>query len=236
MFFCLRTISEYERAVLFRLGKLRKRKTIRGPGLLFLLPCVDYIKRVDLRTITFDIPPQEVLTKDSVSVAVDAVVYYRIFQPIVSIVNIKDVNKSTHILAQTTLRNVLGTKRLSEILLDREEIAVLMHECLDHATDRWGVKVERVEIKDVRLPLQLQRVMAVEAEASREARAKVIMAEGEKKSAIALKMASDILQVAPYAIHLRYLLALSSISSDKCDVIIIPIPINIFFDKNKDYI
>ena len=145
----------------------------KGPGIFFILPCIDNYIKVDLRVVSFDVPPQEILTRDSVTVAVDAVVYFRICNPIASVVNVEDAQRSTKLLAQTTLRNELGTKNLSEVLADRENISLSIQHTLDVATDPWGVKVERVEIKDVRLPQQLQRAMAAEAEASREARAKV---------------------------------------------------------------
>ena len=145
----------------------------KGPGIFFILPCIDNYIKVDLRVVSFDVPPQEILTRDSVTVAVDAVVYFRICNPIASVVNVEDAQRSTKLLAQTTLRNELGTKNLSEVLIERENISHSIQHTLDVATDPWGVKVERVEIKDVRLPQQLQRAMAAEAEASREARAKV---------------------------------------------------------------
>ena len=147
----------------------------KGPGIFFILPCIDNYIKVDLRVVSFDVPPQEILTRDSVTVAVDAVVYFRICNPIASVVNVEDAQRSTKLLAQTTLRNELGTKNLSEVLADRENISLSIQHTLDVATDPWGVKVERVEIKDVRLPQQLQRAMAAEAEASREARAKVFL-------------------------------------------------------------
>lgn len=169
----LKIIQEYERAVIFRLGRLTSHSA-RGPGMCFILPCVDTLHLVDIRTVSFDVPPQEVLTRDSVTVAVDAVVYYRVFNPTVSVANVEYAQESTRLLAQTSLRNVLGTRLLSELLSDRGAVSNAMRECLDEATDNWGIKVERVEIKDVRLPKMLQRIMAAEAEAAREARAKVI--------------------------------------------------------------
>uniref|UniRef100_A0A1I8IT83 PHB domain-containing protein n=1 Tax=Macrostomum lignano TaxID=282301 RepID=A0A1I8IT83_9PLAT len=223
LIFCLRVVAEYERAVVLRLGRVLGQQG-KGPGLFFIIPCCDSVRIVDLRTVTFDVPPQEVLTKDSVTVAVDAVVYYRIFSPVVSVTNVEDADRSTRLLAQTTLRNVLGTKNLSEILSEREEISCMMQECLDLATDPWGVKVERVEIKDVRLPVQLQRAMAAEAEAAREARAKVIMAEGEQKASRALREAAVVIQESPFALQLRYLHTLNVISAEKNSTIIFPLP------------
>jgi len=168
----IKIVQEYERAVIFRLGRLNS-NSARGPGMCFILPCTDTIHLVDMRTVSFDVPPQEVLTRDSVTVAVDAVVYYRVFNPTVSVANVEHAQESTRLLAQTSLRNVLGTRLLSELLGDRGGVSNSMRECLDEATDNWGIKVERVEIKDVRLPKMLQRIMAAEAEAAREARAKV---------------------------------------------------------------
>lgn len=223
---CLKVIAQYERAVVFRLGRLVS-EIPKGPGLVFILPCLDNVKTIDLRTFTFNVPTQEVLTKDSVTVAVDAVVYYRIFDPVMSVVNVEDANRSTRLLAQTTLRNVLGTVDLYQLLTAREQIAHLMQDCLDTATETWGVKVERVDIKDVRLPIQLQRAMAAEAEAAREAKAKVIAAEGEQRASVALKAAAMEIGECPIALQLRYLQTLSSISDEKNSTIIFPLPIDL---------
>ncbi|XP_060070110.1 band 7 protein AGAP004871-like [Ylistrum balloti] len=223
---CIKVVQEYERAVIFRLGRLVKGGA-KGPGLFFIIPCIDSYTKVDIRTVSFDVPPQEVLTKDSVTVAVDAVVYYRVQNATMSITNVEDANRSTRLLAATTLRNVLGTKNLSEILSERESISHVMQSSLDDATDPWGVKVERVEVKDVRLPVQLQRAMAAEAEAAREARAKVIAAEGEQKASRALKEAADVISESPAAIQLRYLQTLNTISAEKNSTIIFPLPIDL---------
>lgn len=223
---CIRMVQEYERAVIFRLGRIKRGGAV-GPGLFFIIPCTDQISVCDLRVVSFDVPPQEILTKDSVTVAVDAVVYYKIQEPMSAVCNVADYSSSTKLLASTTLRNILGTKNLSEILSDREQIAMDILSHLDHATDPWGIKVERVEVKDVRLPQQLQRAMAAEAEASREARAKVIAAEGEQKAARALKEASDIISESPTALQLRYLQTLNNISAEKNSTIIFPLPIEL---------
>jgi len=233
--YALKIVNEYERAVLFRLGRIVKGGA-KGPGLFFILPCVDTIIKVDLRTVSYDVPPQEILTKDSVTVTVDAVVYYRIFDPVISVINVENTKLSTHLLAATTLRNILGTKTLQEILQDREHIAHMMQETLDIATDNWGVKVERVEVKDVRLPTSMQRSMATEAEATREARAKVVAAEGEQKASYALKQAADIIAQSPVALQLRYLQTLTQIAAEKNSTIIFPLPIellSILANKNK---
>ncbi|CAG9861672.1 unnamed protein product [Phyllotreta striolata] len=226
LFWCFKVVQEYERAVIFRLGRVRKGGA-RGPGIFFVLPCLDSYAKVDLRTISFDVPPQEALTKDSVTVTVDAVVYYRIQDPLNAVVKVTNYSNSTRLLAMTTLRNILGTKSLAEILSDREAISHAMQTSLDVATDPWGVKVERVEIKDVSLPQQLQRAMAAEAEASREARAKVVAAEGEMKASRALREASDVINESPVALQLRYLQTLSTISAEKNSTIVFPLPIDL---------
>jgi len=226
LFVTMKQVQEYERAVIFRLGKVKKGGAV-GPGLFFIIPCLDTIQTVDLRTITFDVPPQEILTKDSVTVAVDAVVYFKIFNPMNSVINVQNANQATRLLASTTLRNMLGTKNLHDILADREEIAKTMLAQLDHATDSWGIRVERVEVKDVRLPQQLQRAMAAEAEASRQARAKVIEAEGEQKASKALKEASDIISSSSSALQLRYLQTLSQIAAERNSTIVFPLPIEL---------
>ncbi|KAM4796827.1 stomatin-like [Rhinophrynus dorsalis] len=222
---CVKIVQEYERAVIFRLGRVRS--GAKGPGIFWILPCTDDFCRVDLRTVSFAVPPQEVLTKDSVTIMVDAVVFYRIFNPTVAIIKVDNVNQATQMLAQTTLRNMLGTKSLTQILTDREEMADQMGTILYDATKEWGIKVERVEIKDVKLPGSLQRAMAAEAEAAREARAKFVSAEGEMNASRALKEAAIIMSESPAAMQLRYLQTLSHISAEKNSTIIFPIPMDI---------
>ncbi|PAA50388.1 hypothetical protein BOX15_Mlig011143g3 [Macrostomum lignano] len=236
LFVCLKVVQEYERAVIFRLGRLIGGGA-KGPGIFFVLPCIESYSKVDLRTVSFDVPPQEVLTKDSVTVSVDAVVYYRVSNATVSVANVENAHHSTRLLAQTTLRNVLGTKNLAEILSERENISNSMQDILASATDSWGICVERVEIKDVRLPVQLQRVMAAEAEADREARAKVIAAEGEQKASRALKEASDVISESATALQLRYLQTMTSISAEKNSTIIFPLPLDFManFMNSGDY-
>uniref|UniRef100_A0A2C9JSW6 Band 7 domain-containing protein n=1 Tax=Biomphalaria glabrata TaxID=6526 RepID=A0A2C9JSW6_BIOGL len=244
---CIKVVQEYERAVIFRLGRLLSGGA-KGPesgepsetfevsnvaptlfSIMFSAMLTDtFTDRENIKintTYRFD-GGLSVLTRDSVTVAVDAVVYYRVKNATMSITNVEDANRSTRLLAATTLRNVLGTKNLSEILSDRENISHLMQTSLDEATDPWGVKVERVEVKDVRLPVQLQRAMAAEAEASREARAKVIAAEGEQKASKSLKEAADIMIQSPAALQLRYLQTLNTISAEKNSTIIFPLPID----------
>jgi len=227
LFMCIKVVQEYERAVIFRLGRIKKGGA-QGPGLFFIIPCIDQCVVVDLRTVSFDVPPQEILTKDSVTVAVDAVVYYNIRNPMAAVCNVSDYSKSTKLLASTTLRNILGTKTLAELLSEREAIAGGLKTMIDTATDPWGIDIERVEVKDVRLPQNLQRAMAAEAEATREARAKVIAAEGEQKASRALKEASDIISESPAALQLRYLQTLATISTEKNSTIVFPIPIEMF--------
>ncbi|RNA19223.1 erythrocyte band 7 integral membrane [Brachionus plicatilis] len=222
----IKIVKEYERAVIFRLGRILSGGA-KGPGLFFIVPCVDSIVNVDLRSVTFDVPPQEILTKDSVTVTVDAVVYFRISDPILSVTKIANSRYSTQLLAATTLRNILGTKSLHEILSDKESISHRMQEFLDQATDEWGVKVERVEVKDVKLPVQMQRAMATEAEAAREARAKVIAADGEQKASISLKQAADTINQSPIALQLRYLQTLTHIAAEKNSTIVFPIPLEL---------
>ncbi|XP_072180480.1 band 7 protein AGAP004871-like [Diadema setosum] len=232
LFVCLKVVQEYERAVIFRLGRLISGGA-RGPGIFFVLPCIEDYTKVDLRTISFDVPPQEILTRDSLTVSVDAVVFFRVNNATISIANVENANMSTRFLAQTTLRNVLGTKNLSEILSDREGISHFMQSSLDEATDPWGIKVERVEIKDVRLPVQLQRAMAAEAEATRDARAKIIAAEGEQNASRALREAAETISDSPTALQLRYLQTLNSIAAEKNSTIIFPLPIDLLQSANK---
>ncbi|OAF71994.1 hypothetical protein A3Q56_00218 [Intoshia linei] len=225
VFFCIKIVQEYQRAIIFRLGKLISGGA-QGPGLFFIIPCIDEYRIIDLRTVAIDVPPQEILTKDSVTVAVDAVVFYQIFDPIFSVINVEDASKATRLLAATSLRNELGTKNLSDILLRRKEVATKMQESLDQATDKWGIKVERVEVKDVRLPIQMQKSMGAIAEAEREAKAKIIMAEGEEKAALSIKKAADIIGDSSNALQLRYLQTLTSIAEDKNSTIVFPMPID----------
>merc|ERR1719402_795761 len=221
---CVKVVTEYERAVIFRLGRLRSGGA-KGPGLFFIVPCIDTYRLIDLRMGAFDVPPQEILTRDSVTVSVDAVVYYQVSNPLAAVCNNDDYNRSTRLLAATTLRNILGTRNLAEILSERESIGDSMHRSLEEATNPWGVHVDRVEIKDVRLPQSMQRSMAAEAEAAREARAKVIASEGEQKSSKALKEAADVLSTSPAAIQLRYLQTLNSIANEQNSTVVFPIPL-----------
>ncbi|XP_033732464.1 mechanosensory protein 2-like [Pecten maximus] len=219
----IHVVHEYQRGVVFRLGRAKKGGA-KGPGLIFTLSCAEQFTLVDLRIKSFDIPLQEIFSKDSVTVAVDAVIYCYVYDPVMSVCNIQDAFGSTRLLAATTLRTVLGTKNLADMLSERDVISKEMQKILDESTDPWGVKVERVEIKDVRLPRQLQRAMATEAEASREASAKVIAAKGEQKASASLKEAAVIMSQCPAAVQLRYLQTLSSIATEKNSTIIFPLP------------
>jgi len=226
LLFVVKVVQEYERAVIFRLGRLLTGGA-RGPGVFFIIPCVDIYEKIDLRTATYEIPPQEILTKDSVTVFVNAIMYYKVANATHAVSNVDDYSGSARLLAATTLRNVLGTMNLGEILSQRESIAREMRETLDEATEPWGVKVERVEVKDVRVPAQLMRAMAAEAEAAREARAKVIAAEGEHKASRALRSAAEVIVDSPAALQLRYLQTLNSISAENNSTVIFPVPVDL---------
>jgi len=235
LFFVVKVVQEYERSVIFRLGRLLSGGA-RGPGVFFIIPCVDTYEKIDMRSQTYEIPPQEILTKDSVTVFVNAIMYYKVANAIHAVANVDDYSGSARLLAATTLRNVLGTMNLGEILSQRESIAKEMRETLDVATEPWGVKVERVEVKDVRVPAQLMRAMAAEAEAAREARAKVIAAEGEHKASRSLHQAAEVIMDSPAALQLRYLQTLNSISAENNSTVIFPVPIdciNSFMQNNN---
>merc|ERR1711971_370004 len=196
-------------------------------GVFFIIPCVDIYEKIDMRTNTYEIPPQEILTKDSVTVFVNAIMYYKVADATRAVANVDDYSGSARLLAATTLRNVLGTKNLGDILSERESIAHEMQTLLFEATEPWGVSVERVEVKDVRVPEQLMRAMAAEAEAARNARAKVIAAEGEHKASRALRHAADVIADSPAALQLRYLQTLSSISAENNSTIVFPVPVDL---------
>jgi len=222
--FTTKIVAQYSRAVLLRLGRLHGGAL--GPGVFCIIPCTDSYRTIDLRVKTFDVPSQEVLTRDSVTVHVNAVVYYRISDPVKSVLNVEDVNLSTQLLGQTTLRNVIGTHLLQDLIAKREAISHTMQIYLDEATDPWGVKVDRVEIKDIVLPSNMQRAMAAEAEATREARAKVVAAGGERLAARNLRLAADEMMKSPSALQLRYLQTLTQIASERNSTIIFPFPID----------
>ncbi|XP_053198114.1 stomatin-like [Scomber japonicus] len=213
---CAKVVQEYERAVIFRLGRVVKGRA-KGPGLFWIIPWLDVIQTVDLRTVSFDVRPQEVLTADGVPLKVDAVVFYRVVDPCLWVTRVQNGYQATQTLAQTTLRAALGAHTLTDVLTQRRGITERMEEALLAASRRWGVKVERVELKDLTLPISLQRCMASEAEAARKARAKMIMAEGEVKASRALKEAAS--GLSPIAFQLRYLQSLSSLDSSASIVV-----------------
>ena len=221
----IRILREYERAVIFRLGRLLPAK---GPGLVFLIPIVDRMVRVDLRVVTIGVPQQEVMTRDNVPVTVDAVLYFRIVDPEAAIVRVESFLKATSLIAQTTLRSVLGQAELDELLAQREKINRTLQEIIDRQTDPWGIKVTAVEVKDVVLPDSMKRAMARQAETERERRAKVINAEGEFQAAEKLVQAAGMISAQPIALQLRFLQTVREISSEHNTTTILPLPIDIF--------
>jgi len=221
----IKILNEYERGVIFRLGRLISAK---GPGIIFLIPIVDKMQRVSLRLVTLDVPPQDVITRDNVSIKVNAVVYYRIMDPNNAIVEVENYAYATSQLAQTTLRSVCGQAELDELLAEREKISVRLQEILDKDTDPWGIKVSKVEVKHIDLPPEMQRAMAKQAEAERERRAKVIHADGEYQASTKLSDAAAIISKDPTALQLRYLQTLSEIATEKNSTMLFPIPIDLF--------
>lgn len=220
----IRVIREYERAVVFRLGRY---VGTRGPGLIILVPFIERMVKVSLRTIAMDVPPQDVITRDNVSVRVNAVLYFRAMEPEKAIIEVEDYLFATSQLAQTTLRSVVGQAELDELLAEREKLNLQMQTILDEATDPWGIKVSLVEMKDVDLPLEMKRAMAKQAEAERERRAKVIHADGEFQAAARLSEAAAIIERHPSALQLRYLQALSEIAAENNSTTIFPVPIDV---------
>jgi regulator of protease activity HflC (stomatin/prohibitin superfamily) len=220
----IRIMKEYERAVIFRLGRLVGAK---GPGLILLIPFVDQMVRVSLRIVAMDVPSQDVITKDNVSVKVNAVIYFRVVNPESAIVEVEDYLYATSQIAQTTLRSVLGQSELDELLAEREEINRKLQRIIDDHTDPWGIKVTVVEVKHVDLPVEMQRAMARQAEAEREKRAKIIHAEGELQASDKLSQAARIMAAEPISIQLRYLQTLTEIGTEKNSTIIFPLPIDL---------
>jgi regulator of protease activity HflC (stomatin/prohibitin superfamily) len=234
LFSAIKILNEYERAVIFRLGRILGAP--KGPGLIILIPVIDRMVKVSLRTVVLDIPPQDVITRDNVSIKVNAVVYFRVIEPMRAIIDVENFLYATSQLSQTTLRSVLGQAELDELLSQREKINERLQEILDTHTEPWGIKVSNVEVKNVDLPQEMQRAIARQAEAERERRAKVIGAEGEYQAATKLSEASDILSRNPMALQLRYLQTLIEISTEKNSTIVFPIPIDLikaFMDRPK---
>src|SRR6059058_4461657 len=225
LFSAIKVAREYERGIVFRLGRLMAEP--KGPGLFLLIPIVDRMVKVDLRTITLNIPPQEVITKDNVPVRVNAVAYFRIIAPKDAIVQVENFMVATSQIAQTTLRSVLGQHQLDELLSEREKINAILQEIIDEATGPWGIKVSIVEVKDVEIPSGMQRAMARQAEAERERRAKVINAEGEFQASERLKDAANVIEEHPVALQLRYLQTLIELGGSQSTTIVFPIPIDL---------
>jgi len=220
----IKILREYERGVIFRLGRLIDTK---GPGLILLIPIVDRMVKVSLRTIVLDVPPQDVITKDNVSLKVNAVVYFRVVEANKAIVEVENYLNATSQLSQTTLRSVLGQSMLDELLAERDKINKSLQEIIDTHTDPWGIKVSNVEVKHVDLPIEMQRAMAKQAEAEREKRAKIIHAEGEFQASQKLRDAAEIISEQPMALQLRFLQTLTEVASEKNSTIIFPVPIDL---------
>ncbi len=221
----VRILREYERGVIFRLGKLLGAK---GPGLIFLIPVVDRMVRMDLRVVTIDVPRQEVMTRDNVPVSVDAVLYFRVIDPQSAVVKVENFLKATSLIAQTTLRSVLGQAELDELLAHREKINHTLQEIIDRQTDPWGIKVTAVEVKDVALPDTMKRAMAKQAEAERERRAKIVNAEGEFQAAEKMVQAAATMSREPMALQLRFLQTMREISSEHNTTTFLPVPLDLF--------
>jgi len=220
----IKVLKEYERGVIFRLGRVIRTK---GPGIIILIPLIDKMVKVSLRLVTMDVPSQDVITRDNVSVKVDAVVYFRVMDPNKATIEVENFLFATSQLAQTTLRSVCGQVELDDLLAERDKINAQLQEILDHHTDPWGIKVTSVEVKRIDLPQEMQRAMAKQAEAERERRAKVINAEGEFQAADRLSQAAGIIQKYPEALQLRYLQTLREISSESTSTVLFPIPIDL---------
>lgn len=232
----IKVLNEYERGVVFRLGRVIAAK---GPGLIILIPIIDRMTKVSLRLIAMDVPSQDVITRDNVSVKVNAVIYFRVMDPVKAVIEVENYLYATSQLAQTTLRSVCGQAELDELLSDREKINTELQEILDKHTDPWGVKVTTVEVKHIDLPQEMQRAMARQAEAERERRAKIINAEGEYQAATRLAEAAEIISEHPMALQLRYLQTLREVSAENNTTTLFPIPIDLFkpfitFTENMD--
>ncbi len=230
LFSSVKVVQEYERGVIFRLGRFIGAK---GPGLFFIVPFVDRMNKIDLRTITLDVPAQEAISRDNVTLKVNAVVYFRVFDPGKAVINIEDYRRATWQIAQTTLRNVIGQSELDELLAHREKINEQLQKIIDEQTEPWGIKVSLVEVKDVELPQTMQRAMARQAEAEREKRAKIIHARGEMEASQQLAGAAEVIGSQPATLQLRYLQTLTEIAVEKNSTVIFPVPIDIFSAFSK---
>jgi regulator of protease activity HflC (stomatin/prohibitin superfamily) len=225
LFMAIKVLNEYERAVIFRLGRIIDHK---GPGIILLIPVIDRMVRVSLRTVVMDVPPQDVITRDNVSVKVNAVIYFRVMDPTKAVIEVENYLYATSQLAQTTLRSVCGQSELDELLASREKVNLILQEILDRHTDPWGVKVSMVELKYIDLPQEMQRAIAKQAEAERERRAKVINAEGEFQAAARLSEAAVIIAKEPIALQLRFLQTLVEVAAEKNSTTVFPVPIDLF--------
>ena len=221
----IRIVAEYERAVIFRLGRVLE--GAKGPGLFFLIPVIDRMIKANMQTVTLDIPPQDVITKDNVTVRVNAVCYFRVFDAVKAVVEVQNYLYATSQISQTTLRAVLSKVDLDQILTERDELNVDIQQIIDEVSDPWGIKVERVEIKDVDLPQEMQRAMAKQAEAERERRAKIINAEGEFQASERLAQAGEVIARHPIAYQLRYLQTITDVAAEKNSTLVVPIPIEL---------
>src|SRR5512140_1726757 len=220
----IRILREYERGVVFRLGRL---VGVKGPGIIFLIPLVDKMVKVSLRTVVMDVPPQDMITRDNVSIKVNAVIYFRVVQPDKAIVEVENFLFATSQLSQTTLRSILGQSALDELLAERDKINTQLQKIMDLHTEPWGIKISNVEVKQIDLPTEMQRAMARQAEAERERRAKVIHAEGEFQASQKLAEAAGVIEIHPIALQLRYLQTLTEIASEKNSTTIFPVPIDL---------
>jgi regulator of protease activity HflC (stomatin/prohibitin superfamily) len=223
----VKILKQYERGVIFTLGKVSTERGVKGPGIIFLWPGIQKMVRVSMRTVTMDVPSQDVITKDNVTVKVNAVVYFRVIDPSKAIIEVEDFYYATSQIAQTTLRSVLGQNTFDDLLSNRDAINAELQKVIDLQTEPWGVKVTTVEVKNVDLPAEMQRAIAIQAQAERERRAKVIHAEGELQAATKLSEASEIISKNPTSLQLRYLQTLTEIASEKNSTIIFPLPIDL---------
>lgn len=228
----VRILREYERGVIFRLGRLI---TVKGPGIILLIPLVDKMVKVSLRTVVLDVPPQDVITRDNVSIKVNAVVYFRVIQPDKAIVEVENYLFATSQLSQTTLRSILGQFELDDLLAERDKINARLQTIIDQHTESWGIKISTVEVKQIDLPVEMQRAMAKQAEAERERRAKVVHAEGEFQASQKLADAAQVIESHPMALQLRYLQTLTEIASEKNSTTIFPVPIDLIAPFLENY-
>lgn len=224
LYSAIRILKEYERGVVFRLGRF---SSVKGPGIILLIPGIDKMVKISLRTVVMDVPPQDVITKDNVSIKVNAVIYFRVLDPQKAVIEVEDFLFATSQLSQTTLRSIAGESELDEILAERDKINAKLQEVIDMQSDAWGIKVSRVEVKHIDLPAEMQRAMAKQAEAERERRAKVIAAEGEFQASQKLGEAAEVIGRHPVTIQLRYLQTLTEIAADKNSTTVFPVPIEL---------